>query len=360
MISNDAKLHANKCRFCWMCRHLCPVQLVSGKEVNTPRAKGLLLSMIERGAEFDKDTAAVMYECLLCDACTNDCATGYNPPLFIREARTEAMVLDLVPESVQKVLDKIEETGNIYGEEKPSCAKETGKEVLLYVGATAAIKAPEMVKAYMALLDRAGVGYTVLADEPESGLMLGDLMGYVDEVQEEARVLSEKINAVGAAAVVVMDSYDGQIMAEKYPEWGVEIQAPVKTAAAYVAELLKAGKLTVNETAKGIAAYHDDDRMARYYKDYESGRAIAKACGYETVEMFNHFDLAKSAGTSVAKAYMPEIVSGVAAGRWDDLKRTEAKVMLTVSPEAYECLADTVPEGYELVDLFSALLAVAK
>ena len=47
MISQNAKKHADACRFCWMCRHLCPVGLATGKEINTPRAKGLLLSMVE-------------------------------------------------------------------------------------------------------------------------------------------------------------------------------------------------------------------------------------------------------------------------------------------------------------------------
>ena len=91
MISQNALHHAEKCRFCWMCRHLCPVQHQTGKELNTPRAKGLLLSMVnEKAQEFDKDMGQAMYECLLCDACTNDCATGYQPPLFIREARTRS------------------------------------------------------------------------------------------------------------------------------------------------------------------------------------------------------------------------------------------------------------------------------
>ena len=42
MFSEKSKKNADACRFCWMCRHLCPVQLVTGKETNTPRAKGLL------------------------------------------------------------------------------------------------------------------------------------------------------------------------------------------------------------------------------------------------------------------------------------------------------------------------------
>ena len=150
MISQNALHHAEKCRFCWMCRHLCPVQHQTGKELNTPRAKGLLLSMVNKKAqEFDKDMGQAMYECLLCDACTNDCATGYQPPLFIREARTEAVVSEVAPESVMNLIENVETTGNIYGVEKPSYGQD-GTDVLVYIGEVAAIKVPEMAKHLLA------------------------------------------------------------------------------------------------------------------------------------------------------------------------------------------------------------------
>ena len=31
----------DSCRFCWMCRHLCPISLKTGKEINSARARGL-------------------------------------------------------------------------------------------------------------------------------------------------------------------------------------------------------------------------------------------------------------------------------------------------------------------------------
>ena len=119
MFSEKAKKHADACRFCFMCRHLCPIQLVTGKENNTPRAKGLLVSMTSRGMQMDKGFAVTMYECLLCGACTADCVTGFDPLIFIREARTQAALEGLTPAFAQQVIDKLEETGNAYG------AKET-------------------------------------------------------------------------------------------------------------------------------------------------------------------------------------------------------------------------------------------
>ena len=84
MFSEKAKKNADACRFCYMCRHLCPVELVTGKENNTPRAKGLQVSMLERGMKMDRGCAVTMYECLLCGACTADCVTGFDPLVFIR------------------------------------------------------------------------------------------------------------------------------------------------------------------------------------------------------------------------------------------------------------------------------------
>ena len=66
-------------------------------------------------------------------------------------------------------------------------------------------------------------------------------------------------------------------------------------------------------------------------------------------------ELAKSCGSTVANVYMPEIVKKTAAGRWDDLLRTKAEIMITANPESYECLALKVPEGKKLVDLFEVL-----
>ena len=355
MISQNALHHAEKCRFCFMCRHLCPIQLQTGKEVNTPRAKGLLLSMISKGAaEFDKDMAQTMYECLICDACVNDCATGYQPPLYIREARTEAVVNDLAPKAVMQLIENVEATGNIYGMQKPSFAQD-GSDVLVYIGEVAACKVPQMAEGLLKVLAKAGVSAKVLDNEPASGVMLADLMGYVDEVAQQAKACAAAINATGIKTVVVLDSYDAEIMKQRYAQWGAEINAEIITATAYVAKLIQDGKLAAKATRGTLGACHDDDRLARTFYEFTPIRAIAEAAGYTLTEMFNKERLAKSCGSAVALAYMPNIVTKVAAGRWDDLARTEASAMLTANPEAYLCLSQITPEGKQVVDLYSAL-----
>ena len=311
--------------------------------------------MLSKGAaSFDRDMAQTMYECLICDACVNDCATGYQPPLFIREARTEAVVNDLAPESVMKLIENIETSGNIYGTEKASFAQE-GTDVLVYIGEVAACKVPQMAQGLLKVLAQAGISAKVLKDEPASGVMLADLMGYVDEVAQQAKLCANAINATGLKTVVVLDSYDAEIMKQRYAQWGAEIQAEVITATAYVSKLIRDGIIAVKASNGTVGVCHDDDRLARTFYEFEPIRTMAAAAGYDLTEMFNKERLAKSCGSAVALAYMPNIVAKVAAGRWDDLLRTNATAILTANPQAYLCLSQSVPQGKQVVDLYRAL-----
>lgn len=355
MISQNAKKHADACRFCWMCRHLCPVGLATGKEINTPRAKGLLLSMVERGEPYTADMAQAMYECMLCDACTNDCATGFEPPLFICEARTQAVVEGLAPRAVLDVMEKIEATGNIYGAARPGFAAADRADTLLLVGEVAACSQPEMARALMSLLRKAGVEFMVLEAEPPTGTMLGDLIGFVAEVRAQAKACADAVNASGAKTVVVLDSYDAVTLKQRWPEWGCPAEAEVATATSYVAGLVQAGRLKPRQ-AQGAVCYHDDARLARTLHEFAPAREILRAMGLEVKEMFQHEKLAKCCGTALANAYMPEITKQTAQGRWNDFLRVEgARTLVTSCPESLEVLKLAVPPDRELADLYTLL-----
>ena len=228
-------------------------------------------------------------------------------------------------------------------------------DVLVYIGEEAACKVPDMAKALLSILKKAGICAKVLDNEPASGAMLADLMGYVEEVTRQAKACTDAINAAKLPTVVVLDSYDAEIMKQHYAEWGCEIKAEVVTATAYVAKLLEEGKLTPKAEKRGIGVCHDDDRLARSFYEFAPVRAIAKAAGFTLSEMFNRERLAKSCGSAVALGYMPEITVKVAGGRWQDMLRTDAKAMLVANPQAYLCLSQCVPAEKELVDLFVAL-----
>lgn len=355
MISQNAKKHTDACRFCWMCRHLCPVGLKTGREINTPRAKALMLSMVERGTTFDKDMAQVVYECVLCGSCTNDCATGFDPLLFIREARTMAAVEELLPEAVQKIINHIDQSGNIYGIKKPKYIGTAEKaEVLLYIGEVAACKQPAMAEAVISLLKKAGIPFSILEEEPASGTFLGDLIGFVEEVYVQGRACAAEINASGAKTVVVLDSYEAVTMKQRYPEWGCAIQAEIETASAYIAKLLEQEKLQPEKTA-GEVTYHDDSRLARDLGEHEPARKILQALGLTLHEMFLNKRMSKCCGSELLKAYAPELAALTAEGRWEDVSRTKADTLVVVSPQVMNVMLERKPSDKQIKDLFVLL-----
>ncbi|MDD3335961.1 MAG: (Fe-S)-binding protein [Eubacteriales bacterium] len=356
MYSEKAKKNADACRFCWMCRHLCPVQLVTGKETNTPRAKGLQVSMEERGFQMDAAAAKTMYECLLCGSCTNDCVTGFEPPVFIREGRSQAIVNDLAPDCVLRVVEKEQKTGNIYGEEKCKVnlqgVPEKG-DTLVWLGATARYSVPETAEALLSLFKKAGVNVAVLANEPASGSALGDLMGFVEDVRTEAKKAGEAIAASGAKKLVVLDSYDAALFRHEYKDWGVELPEVV-TATTFVDELVKAGKLTPKQE-KQMVTYHDGSRLARDLDEHQPARDLLAAMGCELHEMFLNRRLSRCCGSAVFGQYMPELRTQIAQNRWKDAQRTEAKLLVAACPQSTEAFSSTVPDGYQYMDLFVML-----
>ena len=356
MFSEKAIKNADACRFCWMCRHLCPVQLVTGKETNTPRAKGLHVSMIERGMPMEADCAENMYECLLCGACTNDCATGFDPLVFIREGRIQANVLGLVPDRVQSVLDRIDATGNMYG--CTDCKVNFGNapetaDTLMWLGETARYSQPEVAEAFMRILRKANVTFAVLRNEPASGSALGDLLGYVEDVRVMARRASKAIAETGAKRVVVLDSYDAALMLHEYKEWGVELPE-IMTATAFVDELIREGRLNP-EKQKQIVSYHDGSRLARDLDEHAPARNILTAMGCEIHEMWQNRRMAKCCGSAVFGCYHPKLRRQVAENRWEDMLRTDARIMIAACPQSTEALSETVPDGCAYCDLFILL-----
>ena len=95
-ITEKSKNIIDNCRFCWMCRHVCPIGNATGLERNTARARAMGASLVVRNATELKEIAENIYECTLCGACTNNCMTGFDPKVFIQELKTEIVLNGVV------------------------------------------------------------------------------------------------------------------------------------------------------------------------------------------------------------------------------------------------------------------------
>ena len=173
------KTHVDSCRFCWMCRHICPIGNATGLERNTSRARALGLSLVNREVYDITEVIDNVYECACCGACTKECVTGWDPVMFTKAARLDAALEGKLPEYINVLVDNCLDMGNAYGKTELDgalaeaiAAHVEATDTLLFLGVDARYMAPaEAVKAIKAV-EKTGVKFTVLAGELPSGQQL--------------------------------------------------------------------------------------------------------------------------------------------------------------------------------------------
>ncbi len=360
MFSKESARHADACRFCWMCRHICPVAGSTGNEAWTPHARGLMVSMVERGTEYNAEIAEIMYHCTLCDACANDCVTGYKPSDFTREARTLAVVENFAPAKVFDLIDTIIDKKNIFGADRTDeifdavGALPEKAEVLLYAGQTARGVLPQTAIDAAALLKKAGVTFTMLKDEPASGAYLGELMGFTGDVQQAAKAAADQIAATGAKTVVVLNPADACFMHEKYSEWCLLREVEIVTATAFFHSLLQEGKLHIEEKPVR-ASLQEPVKLTRGMDEITPLKLIAEAAGVELIEMFLNGKFSRCVGTVPFELYDPKTVREMVRVRCNDAKRLGGEIVITASPDDTYIMSRYAVEGIQVVDLFALL-----
>jgi glycolate dehydrogenase iron-sulfur subunit len=87
-MKNGSKNDECSCVKCGTCNTVCPVYLVTGNEINTPRGKQHLRSRIDEG-ETSSHYAGIFSQCLLCNACLEVCPRGLDTPKMVIQARSE-------------------------------------------------------------------------------------------------------------------------------------------------------------------------------------------------------------------------------------------------------------------------------
>ena len=353
-ITEKAKNIIDNCRFCWMCRHVCPVGNATGLERNTARARAMGASLVVRGATELKEIASNIYECMLCGACTNNCMTGFDPKVFVQELKTEIALNGLLPEYIAKLLETYVASGNVYGLTACPCLDELyseDSETLLFVGQDALYKSPKSVKNAVEVLKKAGVKVS-LTKEQDSGAALWFLTGKTNETQNAAKACAEKLN--GFKKVIVYDPSDLKLFLHEYKEWGVEIKAEIVGFNAYLLALIEEGKLNVKKSDKAYSLQDHYD-YARELDDCATGRAIIEKVGVNK-EMLLIGKEANAAGHLIMNEYMPDVMAQVAKDRWTNARNMDCFTIVTESPAEYELLKANAPENFRVISMEELVL----
>ena len=348
-ISEKSKEIMANCRFCWMCRHVCPIGNATGLERNTARARALGASLVESNTIELKEVADNIYECTLCGACTNNCMTGWDPKVFIQEYRREIIMNGVAPDYILSLLAKYQESGNVYGKQACSClngAVANGNDTLFFAGQDAILCTPENVLTSLSLLNKAGVK-TDFALDQDSASALWFLTGKTAETKQVAEKCAEILNKY--KTVVVYDPVDLSLMLHEYNEWGIEIKAQLVSFNKYLLSLIEDGKLAVKKSDKEYTL-QDSYAYARELDDSETGRKLIEKVGV-VKDMLLIGKEANLAGQLIMREYMPNVIKDVAINRWNDALRMDRKTIVTENPAEYVCLKETLPADCRIISI---------
>lgn len=333
MTIEDVILTTDNCRYCLMCRHVCPVGHVTRLETLTPHGWGLTIASVRRGLqEWNSETVDVLYSCADCGTCRAHCVTDQPLPEAIAAARAEVAAQDLAPKVVYQVHQALQEWGNPY-EPRPAKTAEGRGEVALFVGDSAHFLAPQAVEAALGLLAAAGVAPVLVGVGRNNGYLASSL-GFPGTAGDLAQATLEEVEASGAGLLLVLTPGDYFTLAQLYPE-RLGVSLPEKVALQellpYLAGRYQAGQLGFTLSKDGTPyAYLDPTHSVRVKTRYDAPRELLSAVmPGERCELFWRRERTHPAGDLALQYTNPHIADHLTYARLDDARKSGASLVIT-------------------------------
>jgi Fe-S oxidoreductase len=274
----DRMTAIRSCRSCPMCHHADLVTTLERRETFSARGRAMTLFGVEQGmTALGAEVADSMYRFFVDGLCRHVCAGHIAHDEMVIDARRRLVAADQAPPAVAQVKANINKTGNPWGELEPDLQALTqakpGREVLVYFGPAARIKRPGVIGSLKTILEKGGIGFSVLDEESDPGLLLHHL-GEQEAGAAASRELAHKIRGVGVRTIVTPDAEAYQAFkvgfGEQPPLTGVEILHTSE----FLGKLL--GRLTFNKPKRQRIAYHDPCVLARGAPCLDAPRAIVR------------------------------------------------------------------------------------
>lgn len=358
MMSDKCKQHVDSCRFCWMCHHICPVGNATGQERNTARARALGISLVNRGAIDLSEIMDNIFECATCGACVHDCSTAWDPVMFTKETRLQAALEGKLPQYIQTLLSNCLETGNAYGKtdlcdalsaQIKAHSKKT--DTLFYLGCDARFMVCEQAVKATLVMEKIESEFTLLENEPASGAQLDFLIGAASETKEQMSACQSVLDEF--KTVVVYDPNDAKAIKQLYKEYGIEGKANVVTYTAFLADAVKAGKISGKKVK--TVCIQDPYQLSRDLEETEELRTVVGAFANIDELLLNRGETVW-AGNLLMAQYTPKTVSLVAQRRINDVIRVGKDAIVTACVGEYAALKALNQNQVEVLSIEDLIL----
>ena len=321
------------CRYCLMCRHVCPVGHVTRLETLTPHGWGLTIASVQRGLlTWNAETVDVLYSCADCGLCRANCVTDQPLPDAIAAARAEVTSQQLAPAIVYEIGEMLKQYENPYVKQTPEKVTGTGA-VALFVGDEAHHLWPAGMKAARMLIQATGVTPVEIGIGRNNGYLASSL-GFPATARILAQTTLDELRASGARKLLVLSPGDyfafNQHLIERLGlTWPEEVELVELTT--YLYEHFKTGRLTLTILEDLTSyAYVDPAHAARVPAGRAAARAILKAVLPNPVrELFWRGERAHPVGSTALQFTQSHLADHLTFARLDDTVKSGAQVAIT-------------------------------
>lgn len=363
MLISEHSSTIDACRFCFMCRHVCTLGVVSGKESDTPRGKGLILFKALKGhVEYSDDLVETIYRCCLCGVCQAWCQAGCTPPAAVLAARADIVSQGKEPARVRQIKESLLTNGNPFGLPaadrfaKIQTADLVGRraDVLYYVGCDTAYLRPEIANAMIAVLRAARVSFSVLRDERSTDKPLW-LLGYRDDAKQAAQKLLAAIRASGCRQLVTACPSAFDAFVSDYPAMGLDMSGiEVLHASQYLDRLAQEKRLSLTKPSASSVTLLDSSYLGRFHNVTEEPRRLLgriPQAGFQEMGWSGKLAYACGESGGVFRLLHPELSVSLAQRVLAEASTTGAKVLVTTCPASKTALLEANPGSLQVRDL---------
>lgn len=335
---------ADNCRYCLMCRHIAPVELVTYKETYSPHGWGILIASERRGLlSWNEDSVNALYAAPDNGNSRMHCVTDQPLPEVIAAVRAELVEKKLAPAVIYKLEADFEKWGNPYAEQTPQPAAGKGN-IALFVGDEAQHLWPDALDAALKLLAALGVNPVLIGVGRNNGYMASSL-GLPETAKKLAQATLDELKASGAKRLLVLSPGDYFTFSQLYDErlgipWPEDVELVEVTT--FLAEQLEAGALKFKRSKDETPfAYVDPTLAVRVPARHEAPRKLLnKVLPISGVELLWRRERAHPVGSTALQFTRPDIAEKLTHARLQDAQQVGAQIIITDDPGTLHKLSE--------------------
>ncbi len=297
-----------------------------------------------------------IWNCTTCYACQEVCPVWIEPMSKIVEMRRNLVLEQAsIPETAEGALRSIEDRGHPWrgtmlertnwyeGMDLKTLSEDNEVDFLYWVGCTEALedRSLKVAQATAKLFRQAGVKFGILGSEEsccgDPARRLGNEYLYQMQAQRNIEVLKN----YNIKKIVTGCAHCYNTLKNEYSQFGGRFE--VIHHSEFLLQLLKEGKLKLNESMPGLVTYHDGCYLGRFNNIFEAPRQVLQSIpGLKLAEMTRNRERNFCCGAGGGHLWLEEQKTGerINVMRTDQAMNTGAKTIATACPYCLQMFQD--------------------